>query len=132
MGCVANVTRAIKGVNGVAEVDINLPRGRARIGFDPARTTPDALAAAITAAGYPAHAEQGDDLAAQQAAEAHREVHRHLHGGAWKRRAFVGLIIWLPIESLHWILYLSGPGHAHHAAQLDWMTWLSVAAGTPV
>ena len=53
MGCVANVTWAIKGIDGVAQVDVNLPRGRACIGFDLAHQ-PGCSAAAITAAGYPA------------------------------------------------------------------------------
>ena len=53
MGCVANVTRALKRVDGVADVDVNLPRGRARIGYDPAKVQPAEVAAALTAAGYP-------------------------------------------------------------------------------
>ena len=129
MGCVANVTRALNRVEGVSSVDVNLPRGRARIDYDPARTAPDAVAAALSAAGYPAHVEHGEDLASRQAAEAHRQMHADHHGGAWKRRAIVGLALWLPVETLHWILYFSRGDHAAHAG-LDLMTWLTVAAGT--
>src|SRR5690606_17376677 len=49
-------------------------------------------------------------------------------GSAWKRRAIVGLCVWLPIESLHWILYFTSDGHGGHG--VDWMTWVSVVAGT--
>src|SRR5690606_9279558 len=98
MGCVANVTRAIRRVPGVAEVDVNLPRGRATIGFNPDEVKPADVAIALTAAGYPANVEEGEDLISQQAAETQRRVHAHAHGSAWKRRAIVGLCVWLPIE----------------------------------
>ena len=128
MGCVANVTRTVKRVAGVSDVDVNLPRGRARIAYDPDKTQPSALAAALSAAGYPSHVEEGEDLSAQQAAEAQRQMHAHHHGGAWKRRALVGLVIWLPIETLHWTLYFLDEHAAHRG--LNWMAWLSVVAGT--
>lgn len=127
MGCVANVTRAIKKVPGVDEVDVNLPRGRATIGFDPEAVKPADVAIALTAAGYPASVEAGEDFSSQQAAEAQRRVHAHMHGSAWKRRAIVGLCIWLPVELTHWVLVLSGHGHEGH---INWMTWVGVAAGT--
>jgi copper chaperone len=51
-GCVAGVTRVLKAVSGVDEVAVTLQPGSARISFDPARTNPPALRAAIEGAGY--------------------------------------------------------------------------------
>ena len=127
MGCVASVTKAVRAMPGVREVDVNLPRGRARVDFDAGETTAENVAVALTAAGYPSSVEAGDGLHQQQAAEAERRAHAHAHGGEWKRRAIVGLCVWLPVETLHWILLATGHGHEGH---LTWMSWLGVAAGT--
>ncbi len=51
-GCVAGVTRVLKAVAGVDEVAVTLTPGAAQISFDPARTSPPALRAAIEGAGY--------------------------------------------------------------------------------
>lgn len=52
--CVKNVTRALSRLDGVdvRRVDI----GTALVAIDPARTSAETVAAAITDAGYPAHA----------------------------------------------------------------------------
>ena len=51
-GCVAGVTRVLKALAGVDEVAVTLTPGAALITFDPARTNPPALRAAIEGAGY--------------------------------------------------------------------------------
>ena len=51
-GCVASVTRVLKAVPGVAEVAVTLQPGVANVTFDPARTQPMALRAAIEGAGF--------------------------------------------------------------------------------
>lgn len=50
--CVAAVRRALEGQDGVKVEDVTM--GSARVAYDPGRTSPDALAAAIEDAGYPA------------------------------------------------------------------------------
>src|SRR4051794_18210624 len=52
--CVAHVEKAARKVPGVADVSVNLARGRAVVKFDAARTNPEQIAAAITDSGYPA------------------------------------------------------------------------------
>jgi copper chaperone CopZ len=52
--CVRHVTHAAEAVPGVSRVEVDLAGGRATVSFDPASTTPAAIAAAITAAGYEA------------------------------------------------------------------------------
>lgn len=53
-GCVASVTKVLKAVPGVADVAVNLQAGTADVAFDAARASPQALRAAIEAAGYDA------------------------------------------------------------------------------
>ena len=50
-GCVASVTRVLKAVPGVSEVDVTLKPGTASIMYDGARTNVDALKAAVQNAG---------------------------------------------------------------------------------
>jgi copper chaperone len=51
-GCVASVTRVLKAVPGVAEATVTLQPGVAKVTFDPGRTQPTALRAAIEGAGF--------------------------------------------------------------------------------
>jgi copper chaperone len=51
-GCVASVTRVLKAVPGVTEATVTLQPGVAKVTFDPARTQPTALRAAIEGAGF--------------------------------------------------------------------------------
>jgi len=50
--CARSVRRALASLPGVAAVDVSLATERATVHFDPARTDPAALRAAIAAAGY--------------------------------------------------------------------------------
>ena len=51
-GCVASVSRVLKGVPGVTQADVTLAPGRAKVTYDPARTDRNAIRAAIEGAGY--------------------------------------------------------------------------------
>ncbi|MCC7326765.1 MAG: heavy-metal-associated domain-containing protein [Burkholderiales bacterium] len=51
-GCVASVTRVLKAIPGVADVDVTLEPGAAKVSFDSQRTGIPALRSAITEAGY--------------------------------------------------------------------------------
>jgi len=51
-GCVASVTRVLRSVPGVDEVEVKLTPGSARVTFDPVRASAPALRAAIEQAGY--------------------------------------------------------------------------------
>lgn len=54
--CPVTVKSAMAGVKGVKSVEINFDAKTAMVVFDPSITTPDAVAAASTNAGYPATA----------------------------------------------------------------------------
>ena len=50
--CVRHVTAALRGLDGVAAVDVRLEDGTARVTHDPARAPVAALVAAVERAGY--------------------------------------------------------------------------------
>ena len=51
-GCTGKVTRALKAVTGVSEVDVSLPKGEATVEFDEKLTTSAQLKSAVQNAGY--------------------------------------------------------------------------------
>ena len=51
-GCVASVTRVLKAVPGVSDVNVTLQPPLARVAYDSTRTTAAALKAAVEDAGY--------------------------------------------------------------------------------
>jgi P-type Cu+ transporter len=53
--CVNHAEKAFKSVAGVVEADVNLATKTGRVRYLSGVTSPDALAKAVTAAGYPAH-----------------------------------------------------------------------------
>lgn len=55
-GCVRNVTGVLKALPGVFEAEVCLEEAEARIEFDPAQITVEALRQAITDAGFDATA----------------------------------------------------------------------------
>jgi Cu+-exporting ATPase len=124
--CVAHVEKAARKVAGVSRADVNLARGRAVVHFDGHRTTPEQIAGAITDAGYPA-APETPGIAAGNVEE-QRLHHQHEHARAWLRRAAIGVALWLPVEATHWILWITGDGHAHGG--VSWMDWVALATST--
>ena len=53
--CPVTVKKAMEGVEGVRSVEIDFDSRTAKVAFDPAVATSEAIAAASTKAGYPAH-----------------------------------------------------------------------------
>ncbi len=51
-GCTSNVTRALKAIPGVGDVNVSLSAGAAIVKYDERRTSPDQLKSAVKAAGY--------------------------------------------------------------------------------
>jgi copper chaperone len=51
-GCVANVERVLKGIDGVRSVSVTLDPGEASVEFVPGRVNPARLRSAIEDAGY--------------------------------------------------------------------------------
>ena len=51
-GCTSNVTRALKAIPGVGEVNVSLAAGEATVQYDERRVSPDQLKSAVKTAGY--------------------------------------------------------------------------------
>jgi Cu+-exporting ATPase len=108
--CVGRVERALKAVPGVAAAEVNLATGSARVRFTSGTTTPEALAAAVAAAGY----------AARPAANAGPAPDRQAEEAARLRRAFVlAALLTIPVVVLamgthmvpafhHWVMVTLG------------------------
>ena len=123
--CVSHVETAARQVAGVEDCRVNLATGRAAVRFDPARTGPDAVARAITDSGYPATIHQ--DHGAAESVDTH---HDGSESRAWAWRALVGVLLWLPIETMHWIGAITAPAHYAMAAQSMSMGWAAFITGT--
>ena len=125
--CVAHVEKAARSVPGVRDVNVSLARGRAVVRLDSATADPQRVADAITDSGYPA----APELHAHANAEEQR-VHEHAaHAESWFRRAMIAILLWLPVEALHWTLVLtSGGGGEQFAHRHFWMHWLALVTST--
>src|SRR3954464_894656 len=94
--CVAHVEKVLRTAPGVESARVNLARGRASVRFDPARTDPHQVAAAVSRAGYPA-APETPGIAAGNAEE--QRLHHQAHEArAWFRRWGIGAMLWFPVE----------------------------------
>jgi copper chaperone len=51
-GCVASVTRVLRGLDGVQRADVSLAEAKATVEYEPARVKPADMQAAIEEAGY--------------------------------------------------------------------------------
>jgi P-type Cu+ transporter len=127
--CVTHVEKAMRGVPGVQSAQVSLARARAVVRFDPSQATPEAIAAAATDAGYPS-APESPGVAAGNVEE-ERLQRQTREARAWFRRAVVGVLLWFPLEALHWTLAALGIGHAHHVpAHQTWMGWAALVTST--
>jgi len=126
--CVAHVEKAAKAIPGVAACQVNLATGRAAVQFDPARTDLQHIAQAISDSGYPAAPQNAGNDSTN--AEVRRVEQQAKESNAWAWRAAVGILLWLPVEAIHWIRQLFV--HAHHVvpAQQSVMGWAALASGT--
>ncbi len=111
--CSGAVEKALSAVQGVQKASVAFTTGRATIiGSD---LDPQSLAQASTDAGYPAViADEGIDPAAM-ACEIEQKQHKN--ATEWKRRAIIGLVLWVPAESLHWLAEPLGIDGA-------WLPWM--------
>ncbi|MEO8103329.1 MAG: heavy-metal-associated domain-containing protein [Betaproteobacteria bacterium] len=51
-GCIGSVTRALKAIAGVGDVEVSLPAGEAVVEYDENLTSPEQLKSAVTGAGF--------------------------------------------------------------------------------
>ena len=97
--CSAHVDKAVRKLEGVSEVNVNLLGGSMTVEYDPAAQAPEAIIAAVDAAGYgcalPQTAAGKGDARVDARAEAARQMEEELSG--MKRRFLVSLCFLVPL-----------------------------------
>jgi Cu+-exporting ATPase len=117
--CAASVQSALEAVAGVQSAAVNVIDGRATVTghhLDAA-----SVIKAVQATGYEAKPIDGDRGAAETRSQI--EHHHMFNESLWKRRAIIGLGLWVPLEALHWF------GHAMDI-QAAWIGWVLFAGST--
>jgi len=126
--CVAAVERAIRGVPGVAEVEVSLPLRRARVwpaaGRDGAPPLADAVPSAVRAAGYTATPREGDERAAFLVAEKRAAERRAAERRAAGRRFALAAAVTVPLVAL------AMGGMAVWDVRPAWAGWVEGALAT--
>ena len=97
--CSAHVDKAVRKLEGVSEVNVNLLGGSMTVEYDPAAESPEAIIAAVDAAGYgcalPQAAAGKGDARVDARAEAAKQMEEELSG--MKRRFLVSLCFLVPL-----------------------------------
>ncbi len=120
--CVETARRALLASPLVDDVSISVQTGRGVITgtIDPAEA-----ARMVTAVGYPARPVESD---ISSAADLHDHMERQAawHERQWRRRAIIGLGLWVPMAALHW-------GAAPAGLAGPWLHWtLGILATTVI
>ncbi|MCA9289762.1 MAG: cation-translocating P-type ATPase, partial [Phycisphaerales bacterium] len=116
-GCAANVQRAIERLPGIRDATVSLDAALARVAG--ADLDPDAIVRAIEGRGFGATpVTHRPDAGSRRSAI---EARQHAQAAAWKRRAIIGIGLWIPLEALHWL--------APHGS---WMGWVMLVGSTIV
>ncbi len=119
--CVAHVEKAIRKLPGIESVSVNLALGRAHVSYDPHSVGIETITDAVTGAGYPAKPQATDSYSTKEHDDHHAD-----HARTWFWRGMIALLLWAPVELLHWILKLTG----EHRHGVTWMEWLAFASST--
>ena len=126
--CVRHVERALGGVDGVDHADVNLVTGRARVTFDPARATRDAMKRAVVEAGYevpspaPVRASEVTPTPPSDAREASQEHERR----SLRRDLILTVVLGVPLLVLA-MTHGAIPGTAGPVGR-----WVQLGLATPV
>ena len=120
--CVGKVERALTSVPGVERAAVNLATEQASVSFDPARTSLEALQAAVTAAGYELAEPHAGAAPVDDAEQSAREADQRRQ----RNRLVVGAVLSAPV-------LVGGMSHL-----LPWVpavlenSWVLLALATPV
>ncbi len=58
--CAARVTKTLSAIDGVKEVEVNQPKGSARVSYEAGKVSPEELRAAVKKLGFEAGAPKGE------------------------------------------------------------------------
>ena len=93
--CSAHVDKAVRKLEGVSEVNVNLLGGSMTVEYDPAAQAPETIIAAVDAAGYGCALPQAAAGKGDARAEAAKQMEEELSG--MKRRFLVSLCFLVPL-----------------------------------
>ncbi len=129
-GCAASVRNAIESLPGVTSASVSVTEARAHVVGS--QLDSQRIVEAVQAGGY--DAEPIVELPAPAELLSEIEVRQAKHEREWGRRALIGLSIWVPLESLHWIGKAAGwhPHSPTHAPGIWWMDWVMLIGATVV
>jgi Cu+-exporting ATPase len=117
-GCAANVQRALEAGPGVESAAVSFTDGLATVVGKALR--PEALVEAVRDRGYDAEP-LGDEVAAPAALRSDIELRQARRERQWRRRAVIGLGIWIPMAVVHW-----------GVADAAWKPWFLLTGATIV
>lgn len=123
-GCVGNVEKALRSVEGVTSASVSLAHASAEVAG--AGLDAEALVQAVDRAGYKARPVAARASVADQRGEIEQRQSRH--AVAWRRRAIAGTLASLPMIPMHLPPSWTGMEHLH--GDLNWYMWLAVALST--
>ncbi len=114
--CAGLIERALARVDGVSAVQVSAASERASVTWDPARTRPSALIAAVRRAGY--------DAVPDAAAAARELRRREARQALW--RLFVAGFCAMQVMMFAWPSYVAAPGElsADLGRLLNWGSWM--------
>ncbi|MEE2912998.1 MAG: cation transporter [Planctomycetota bacterium] len=117
--CSTAVEKALSRVNNVDTAAVSFTTGRATVTGK--NLNSDVLVEASTRSGYPAFIVDVGINPTELASEIEQQQQKH--ETQWRRRAIIGVVIWAPSESIHWLakpLEIDGP----------WVPWTMLLAST--
>jgi Cu+-exporting ATPase len=120
-GCAASVQKALESRADVSSASVSFTTGRAAVSGQSLAL--DELIAAVEGRGFTASV--ADDELAPSELKSEIELAQQTRERQWRFRAIVGLSIWAPLETLHWV---SEAMHWHGI----WMPWLMFLGSTTV
>jgi len=121
-GCASTVRKAIEGVSGVSSASVSVTEGQASV--EGADVDPQRVVEAVRNKGY--DAEPAEEGLAPSEIRSDIELRQAHHERMWRYRAIVGLGLWAPLETLHWV------GAAQGFAHTVWMQWTMLLGSTVV
>lgn len=108
-GCVGTVESALRGVAGVESAAVNLTSGTALVRGRGLNA--EQLAQVVSAQGFAAKSLQPQRSLADQRSELEEKQQRNVR--AWRKRALLGLALWLPLMLLHMPMDLRLVNYSH-------------------
>lgn len=114
-GCAASLQRVLENSQGITAANVSFAAGKATV--EGAQLNPGHLMSLIQGRGFGAEL-----IGSEESADPNSDIENQQlrNENIWRRRAIVGVGLWVPLEILHWI----GTAMHWHGA---WMSWVMFA-----